>query len=135
MEQLTVEATRSSPNVRFDPETGILEIGGESYPENSHEFFSPLIEWIDEFLRERNTKAVFRVTLTYMNTSSTKYIMDILDRLEAAHEAGQDAAVEWYCDEENERTSDTVEELREDFSMPFAVLPEGHRSQGPAERG
>lgn len=124
MDRLELESTKSSPNIRFDPETGLLEIGGESYPENSHEFFTPLIEWIDRYLQDPNGKTVLRVTLTYMNTSSTKYIMDILDRLEEANESGKEVSVEWYCEPDNERALDTVEELREDFSMPFAVLVE-----------
>ena len=56
-----------------------------------------------------------------MNTSSTKYIIEILDRLEQANEKGRPVTVEWYCDGDNDRELDTVEELREDFSMPFEV--------------
>jgi hypothetical protein len=124
MTTLEIEAGKSSPSVRFDPEGGILQIGGESYPENSKEFYEPLIEWIDEFLENSDAAVVFRVTLTYMNTSSTKYMMDILDRLEAAYENGHSVSVEWYCDKENDRSLDTVEELQEDFEMPFEVKAE-----------
>jgi hypothetical protein len=121
MERLEIEQSKSTPFVQFDPESGMLEIGGESYPENSHEFFSPVIEWIDQYLSEGKHSISFIVTLTYMNTSSTKYMIDILDRLEQAHEKGRNISVKWYCDGDNEREMDTVEELREDFEMPFEV--------------
>jgi hypothetical protein len=124
MTTLEIEASKSSPSVRFDPETGLLEIGGESYPENSKEFYQPLVEWIDDFLESSDVDVTLRVTLTYMNTSSTKYMIDILDRLEAAYEDGHSVAVEWHCDAENDRSLDTVEELQEDFEMPFDVIPE-----------
>ena len=121
MERLDIEQSKSTPFVRFDPGSGMLEIGGESYPENSHEFFSPVIEWIDHYLSEEEKSISFIVTLTYMNTSSTKYMIDILDRLEQAHDKGREVSIEWYCDSDNEREMDTVEELREDFEMPFEV--------------
>jgi len=121
MERLEIEQSKSTPFVRFDPGSGMLEIGGESYPENSHEFFSPVIEWIEQYLSEEEKSLSFIVTLTYMNTSSTKYMIDILDRLEQAHDKGREISIEWYCDGDNEREMDTVEELREDFEMPFEV--------------
>mgnify|MGYP006272388627 CR=1 FL=1 len=128
MNTLEIEAGKSSPFVRFDPESGLLEIGGESYPENSQEFYAPVIAWLQEFLDTEDTPVTFRVTLTYMNTSSTKYMIDMLDKLEAAHEDDHAVSVEWYCDADNARALDTVEELKEDFEMPFAVIPEGREA-------
>ncbi|MFO8063845.1 MAG: SiaC family regulatory phosphoprotein [Spirochaetota bacterium] len=124
MTKLEIEAGNSSPSVRFDPESGLLEIGGESYPENSKEFYRPLIGWIEEFLEASSQPVTLRLTVTYMNTSSTKYMIDILDRLEAAHDEGHAVAVEWHCDAENGRALDTIEELKEDFEMPFEVISE-----------
>jgi len=98
-------------------------MGGESYPENSFEFYSPIIRWIEGFLSETKSDIVFSITLSYLNTSSTKYMIDILDRLEAAHRQGRAVKVEWYYDADNGRAGDTIEEFKEDFSMPFSVVP------------
>lgn len=123
MEPLCIAQTKSTPSVHFDADTGLLAIGGESYPEDSHRFFGPLVDWIDTFLSDGAGQVTFRVDLTYMNTSSTKYMIDILDRLETAHTAGQEITVEWLFDEENDREIDTIEELREDFKMSFTLTP------------
>lgn len=127
MNRFEVEQTKSTPFVRLEPDTGIMEIGGESYPENSQEFFDPIIQWVRKFLAESDLPAVLNVTLSYMNTSSTKYMIDILDQFENAHENGRQVRVEWHCDTDNERSLDTVEELREDFEMPFEVFPEDYQ--------
>jgi len=124
MSPLTVDPTKSSPLVKFQPESGFLEIRGESYPENSQEFYAPLIAWLDQYLSEASDSVVFRAGLSYMNTSSTKYMIEMLDRLENAVEKGMDVRVEWYCDPDNARALDTVEELKEDFSMPFTITTE-----------
>lgn len=121
MQSLRIERSKSTPTVDFDIETGVLAINGESYPEDSHQFFSPLVNWVDSYLAEDTPAVTFRVDLSYMNTSSTKYMIDILDRLEAAHETGRRVQVEWYYDEDNDREIDAIEELKEDFTMSFTL--------------
>lgn len=122
MEPLRIAHTKSTPSVHFDPESTVLAIAGESYPEDSHQFFGPMVDWVDAFLSGAVGRVTVRVDLTYMNTSSTKYMIDILDRLERAHLAGWKITVEWNYDEDNEREIDTIEELKEDFEMPFTLI-------------
>jgi len=124
MDLLEIEPTKSSPFVRMDADTGNFEIGGESYPENSQDFFIPVIEWIENFLKNTDIPINLCVTLTYMNTSSTKYMIDILDKIEEAYEKGRKVKVKWSCDADNDRALDTIEELIEDFEMPFEVVSE-----------
>lgn len=122
MQQLVIEAGTSSPFVHFDPDSGQLAIGGESYPENSYEFYGPVLAWLDAYLGGRTAPVKLTISLTYLNTSSTKYMIDILDRLEAAHENGVSVEVVWHCDPHNQRARDAIEELKEDFAMPFAIV-------------
>ena len=122
MEKLSIRAEVSSPSVDFDPETGFLQIGGESYPENSFEFYAPIIAWLKSFLADAKAPVKLRVSLSYLNTSSTKCMIDMLDDLEAAHARGLPVEVEWLYDEDNDRAKDTIDEFKEDFTMPFAVI-------------
>ena len=125
MDPLKIEATISSPSVAFDPETGDMEIGGESYPENSFEFYAPIESWLHQYLETSSRRVRMRVTLSYLNTSSTKCMIDLLDELEAAHSRGIEVTVEWYYDPDNERARDNIEEFREDYTMPFHIKPAG----------
>jgi len=122
MENLVLAATTSTPGVRFDAATGQLALSGESYPENSHEFFRPLIGWVSGFLAATVLPVRLEVALTYLNTSSIKSLMDILDLLEEAHRGGREVALTWYYDEENDRALEMAEEFREDFTLPFFVV-------------
>jgi len=123
VEKLAIEQALSSPSVMFDPDSGLLEIAGESYPENSFEFYAPIIAWLKQYLAERDSPVAFRIDLSYLNTSSTKCMIDLLDELESAFKSGRTVMVEWYYDDENERELDTIDEFREDFSMPFSAVP------------
>ena len=94
---------------------------GDSYPENSFELFSPVLDWIEGYLRDTDRPLTLNLHLLYLNTSSVKAMMDIFDILEEAHEKGRKVAVNWYYDEQNERVAELAEEFKEDCSFPFLV--------------
>lgn len=52
MEPLTILPTSSTPLVNFDPASNTLLIIGESYPENSFNFYAPLVVWLKTSLLE-----------------------------------------------------------------------------------
>lgn len=100
------------PTVNFNAETGVCEIAGESYLEETVEFYAPLIKWLEEYIETtKNNKIVFNFKLTYYNTSSSKRIVDILLILKSFEEKGGDVEVNWFYEEDD---LDIVEEV-EDF--------------------
>lgn len=128
MKPLNLPATTSTPLVNFDDSTSDLELRGESYPENAFEFYKPILAWLWGHLASGPGPVVFRVRVKYMNTSSVKCMMDVLDALEDAHKQGTDVAVYWYYDEDNDRALDMAEEFREELTLPFHLVAE------PAQR-
>ena len=49
MKNIHIEATKYTPEILLDPENCVIEIRGKSYPENTFEFYKPVIEWLEEF--------------------------------------------------------------------------------------
>lgn len=123
METLRIAGTRSTPEVLFDHASGELSLSGESYPENSFEYFRPLLAWVSRLLAVHTGPVTLNVRLRYLNTGSTKCMMDILDLLEDAHLHGKHAVVNWYCDEEDDRARETAAEFSEEMSLPFLIHP------------
>jgi hypothetical protein len=124
LENLSFAATASSPRVRSDAEAGFLELAGESYPENSFEFFQPILEWVADFLARDDRPLRVELRLTYLNTSSIKCMMDLLDAMEEAHLSGRAVSLTWFYDPENDRALDLAEEFREDLGLPFHIVPQ-----------
>lgn len=121
MQLLELQATLSSPSVCFDPEQGLLHMKGESYPENTFEFFSPLISWIDSYIQSSSSPVRLELELAYLNTGSVKCLMDIFDMFEDAHVDGRDVGVVWRYNQKNTRALETAEEFSEDLSFPFMI--------------
>lgn len=123
MDKLFLEATRGTPKIDFDAQTGFLKFEGQSYPENAFKFYEPIFAWIDEFLQKPLSNEVkVEISLRYANTSSAKCILMILDKLDYAYAQGLSVSVQWYCDIENESELETAEEFKEDISFPFMII-------------
>lgn len=123
---LEIPATQSTPAVTAHWTQGLLRLEGNSYPENSFEFFGRIFGWIERYLAEGEGPLRLDLGLIYMNTSSVKAMMDIFDLLEEAHAGSREVLVNWYYDPRNERVVEMAEEFREDYSFPFAILPGPH---------
>jgi len=124
MENLQIEATKSSPKIDFNAQTNILSIVGESYPENTTQFYEKIFQWIEEFLENIKTEEVtFNIELIYFNSSSSKVLMDLFDTLEEASEEDKNIVVNWIYDEENEASLEYGEEFAEDIeSLTFNLV-------------
>lgn len=121
MNNLSIESTQSTPAISANATTGVVLMRGDSYPENSFELFSPVMQWIESHLREPANTLTLNLHLLYLNTSSVKAMMDIFDILEEAHRDGRQVAVHWYYDEQNERIAELAEEFKEDCTFPFQI--------------
>ncbi|TFV90957.1 DUF1987 domain-containing protein [Oxalobacteraceae bacterium OM1] len=121
MDNLHIDSTQSTPAIVADAARGVLEMRGDSYPENSYELFSPVMNWLEAYLAAGNAPLTLNLYLLYLNTSSVKAMMDIFDMLEAAHQDGRAVRVNWFYDAQNERVAELAEEFKEDCTFPFDV--------------
>lgn len=111
-DKLNIEATSRTPAVVFDFTNHHLKIAGESYPEDVTEFYGPVFTALDNYLNTiGKEKCRFDFELIYLNSSSAKAIMMVMDKLEAAAKKGAAVEVYWYYDNED----DTMQELGEEF--------------------
>jgi hypothetical protein len=122
MRDLSFSASQSTPSVAASWEGGTLQMQGDSYPENSFEFFAPILAWIESYLEEASGPLRLELRLLYLNTSSVKAMMDIFDTLEEAHGDGRSVEVTWGYDSDNSRIAELAEEFKEDCSFPFEIV-------------
>ena len=116
MEPLIMAETKSTPEVNFDSNNHVLEIKGESYPENAAKFYGPVFAWLEAYLPtlQPEQNLVVNVTISYFNSSSSKALMNFFGMLEDAQRAGKSILVNWYYDPDNDTAVECGEEFMED---------------------
>lgn len=115
MEILNLEGTEDTPKIILDKTNGIFEISGRSLPEDSAEFYKPVLDWLEQYASEAPPATDFVFKLEYFNTASSKLILDVLYVLEDI----SGAKVQWYFHEDDEDMEEAGQEFSELVEIPF----------------
>lgn len=115
MEILNLEGTEDTPNIILDKKNGIFEISGRSLPEKPAEFYRPVLEWIEVYAGEPNSSTEFVFKLEYLNTASSKLILDILSTLQNIN----NVKIIWYFHDDDEDMEEDGEDFAELVEIPF----------------
>ncbi len=116
MEKLEIKATKYTPEILFDCEKNRLSIRGKSYPENTAEFYAPVFDWLEAYLGQlTDQKARVDMEIHYLNSSSSKVLLDFFDLMEDATEEGKQISINWIYEEDDEDSREFGREFQEDF--------------------
>ena len=112
---LFIKGTSKTPEVDFTP--GVVQLSGRSIPEDAVAFYQPLLRWIQQYIEkpEKFTKVNFRIE--YINSGSNRFIFAILKFFDDCYKKGNDVAITWYFEEDD----DTIKSLGKDFQSLLSV--------------
>lgn len=119
MEDIRIEGTAKTATVNFIQAEGLLEIKGRSIPENSIEFYKPLIDWIEVYSKSPQESTNVNIQLEYFNTSSSKCLLDLFKKLESI--SGQ-VTINWYFEEDDEDMLEAGEDYEAIINLPFKMI-------------
>lgn len=131
MEALIIDPTRTTPLIHLDPDNGGLELSGISRPEDVRTFYYPVLEWISRFSDELENSAsrytsdnplTLNLCFTYFNSSSAKFLFDILSSFNEIHLSGIPVQINWMYTEEDEDVYEAGKELSKMLEMPFEYI-------------
>ena len=122
MDTLIIGSSSKTPQVIFDADKGELLLEGRSIPENSIEFYVPLMEWLEVYSQEVKTETNVHMKLEYFNTSSSKCILDFFRKLEIISKRGHKVTVNWYFEEDDEDMMEAGEDYEAIVGLPFMMV-------------
>lgn len=122
MKNISIEGTPKTPTIEFNPETGILLIKGRSIPENSIDFYKPIIEWLDEYAIQPSAATEVLIQLEYFNTSSSKCILDVFKKLESIKKSGKEITIKWHYEPEDEDMLEAGEDYEAIIDLNFEMV-------------
>ena len=131
MDSLIIAKTEDSPSVELDTASNHFIISGESRPENTGKFYAPIIDWIVKFENilywhknesTNNFKLTFTFKLNYFNSTSSKYILDIIMVLKGFVTKGYNVTIQWYYDKRDEDMLDAGKEFSDLADLKFEFI-------------
>lgn len=132
MKVLDIEPTDYTPGVLMNPDENSFVIWGKSRPEDARAFYMPIFAWLDEYYSLRYWKdakfskkppeATFEFKLEYLNSTSAKFVLDILVKLIQFREDNIEIKVQWYYDEEDLDMKESGEAFERMCKMDFEFI-------------
>lgn len=125
MDPLIIEATSKSPAVILDAAQRKFEFEGESRPENATKFYEQITNWLEQYLTSPAASAGennFNFKITYCNSTSSKYIFELLKNLEAYSKKGVNIKINWFYDKRDFDIKETGDDLADMLELPFNIL-------------
>ena len=122
MGKVALEGSAKTPTVSFDPETGVMELKGRSIPENSIEFYKPVVDALDEYAKSPLEATKVNIQLEYFNTSSSKCILDLFKKLEGIQKEGKSVVINWHYEEDDEDMLEAGEDYQAIIKVPFEMI-------------
>ena len=111
------KGTYITPTVNFSLDSGLCEISGESFLEETSKFYSPLVDWIKNYITKFKKDIIFSLKLTYFNTSTSKWILNILNTLSEYERQDGKVIVNWYYYEDDIDMEDDIEDYHLDTGI------------------
>lgn len=123
MSRMQLPPTNKTPSVLFDTDLGLLELAGSSIHENADHFYRPLLEQLEAYTKAPAKHTVVRITLEYFNSSSAKYILELLKVLDEVHASGTGTVLlEWHHAEDDLDMAEAGEDYRSLLEMPVKLI-------------
>lgn len=131
MNSLVLEASNTTPFVDFRPSENLLIISGYSRPENVRNFYIPILDWLETYSNELKAKKNkgeqlqpidFQFKLVYFNSSSAKFLYDIVILLNQIQKENIPLSINWYHDKDDSELREAGEDLSELAQVPFNFL-------------
>ena len=95
LELLYIEGTGKTPAVILDP-SGHIKIQGRSIPEDASMFYQKVVDWIDKYIELGNETTRIDLGFEYLNSGTSKYILQILRTLKENSCKGRNLVVNWF---------------------------------------
>jgi len=117
MKDLIIKETEKTPSVALST-NGVLKIEGRSIPEDAAKFFKPLLDWTKEFTSD---EIRVDIKLEYFNTSSSKFILEMLRLLEN-NEHNKNILVNWFYEEGDLDVLESGQYFESIIGIPFKYI-------------
>ena len=119
---LELAPTDKTPAVTIDGARGYFGITGCSIPENADRFYSPLQDLAERYVLSPAPHTTLRIELIYFNSSTSKYLLDLMKVLADLHASGRSSVVlEWCYAKDDLDMKEAGEDYRSLLDLPVKL--------------
>jgi hypothetical protein len=106
----------------LDAQNSIFSFEGKSFPEDSKQFFQPIINWLEDYKWEEPKKLNIFCNIYYLSSSSTISFKQILSKLKELESQGAEVIILWHYDDDDDDILKTGQDYMKLLNLPFKFI-------------
>jgi hypothetical protein len=122
MEDFFIKRTFNTPEITLKPSEGILTIEGRSIPEDPGEFYDIVILKLEDYYRNPQILTRIDIKLEYVNSGSSKYMLEIFRIIKLNFDKGNDCLVNWFYEVDDESILELGQHYKNTIKIPFKMV-------------
>ncbi|HNX67246.1 MAG TPA: DUF1987 domain-containing protein [Bacteroidales bacterium] len=130
MKDLHLTPSHNTPEILLSTSRNLFVIEGKSAPEDVRSLYYPVIDWIRSLTQEiisnnpytTENPLIFKINLSYFNSSSAKFLFDIFIHLKEIKDHNVPVLVEWYYEDEDTDMLEAGEDLASTTGNKFVFI-------------
>ncbi len=133
MNLFKLDKTETTPEILFDPDKQLFHIRGNSRPEDVSVLFFPVVEWVNDYRLFLSNNSphdyteeeplILEIDLEYFNSSSAKYLFDVIEAFKQIKAYGVPLTIAWLYDKEDIDMKEAGEDMAILAEIDFAYIP------------
>lgn len=127
LKNMFVEQTDKTPLVDLNQMNGELILSGKSIPINAPRIFEPILDWINEYIKNPRQTTNLRLNLEYFNTASSIWLAKIVKALSGISKPECVLFLHIYFPIED---FDDIDDIKDDLSPVIDVISSSTVSVG-----
>lgn len=117
----SVGGSKHTPTISVNNEKRLVRIYGKSLPTDANKFYSPLMQWLNDYAFVKSNDLTVEFHFEYFNTPSSFKVSDILSILEKNKRNNKNIHVIWKYDEDDSDMYDSGKEFESLFELPIEL--------------
>jgi hypothetical protein len=118
--ELQIEKTRYTPYIHL--RKGNISFEGRSVLNDPYHLYQPVYEWIREYVKEKPSPTHINLKFEYINTSSMKWVFEILRIFREKPELKDKLSISWYYEEGDDDMRELGEILKSFLNSSFQLI-------------
>jgi len=121
LKKLELKEQIDTPYISLDPNNGVCEISGKSYPEDISSFYMQVVDWFEEYSYVGVVDLIINMKLSYFNSASQKVFTEIFEKLMDNKEIK--ITVNWYYSTEDDEIQESGKIYEALTGLKFNFIP------------
>ncbi len=119
---LKIEGTEFTPYIYL--KSGCMQIEGRAILEDSIDFFSPILKWTEEYIKNPEDKTVLKINLQVYDSSVNRRFIELFNLLEKITTQNKKVYVYWFYDPDDSISLQKGYEFASVYNLDFRFIPQ-----------